>query len=83
MGTYPNQYSLDGKQLSGDHSTGLVAMAAVAALAANPEVGTPHVQALWDTEIPEGRWRYYDGLLYTMALLQVSGQFQIYTPALP
>jgi oligosaccharide reducing-end xylanase len=82
-GVYGNQYALDGTPLAGDHSTGLVAMAAVAALAADPEVGTPHVQALWDTEIPEGRWRYYDGLLYTIALLHVSGQFQIYTPNLP
>ncbi|HLF02669.1 MAG TPA: glycoside hydrolase, partial [Anaerolineales bacterium] len=64
-------------------STGLVAMAATAALAADPEKGKPFVQALWDTKIPTGRWRYYDGLLYTLALLHVSGNFRIYTPALP
>ena len=59
--TYPNQYSLGGEPLSGDHSTGLIAMAAVAALAADPEIGKPFVQALWDTSIPSGKWRYYDG----------------------
>jgi len=83
MDSYANQYALDGKPLSGDHSTGLVAMAATAALAADPEKGKPFVQALWDTKIPTGRWRYYDGLLYTLALLHVSGNFRIYTPALP
>jgi oligosaccharide reducing-end xylanase len=81
MDSYPNQYSLDGKSLSADHSTGLVAMAAVAALAAHPDKGKPFVQALWDTKIPSGKWRYYDGMLYMLALLHDSGNFQIYTPA--
>ena len=80
MDSYPNQYSLDGKALSGVHSTGLVAMAAVAALAANPEIGSPFVHALWDTRIPSGQWRYYDGMLYMLALLQVSGNFRVYAP---
>jgi oligosaccharide reducing-end xylanase len=75
MESYPNQYSLAGKPLSGDHSTGLVAMAAVAAMAATPEIGRPFVQALWDAKIPSGTWRYYDGMLYMLGLLQVSGKF--------
>jgi oligosaccharide reducing-end xylanase len=83
MNSYPNQYSLDGKQLSSDHSTGLVAMAAVAALAADPGKARPFVQALWDATIPSGKWRYYDGMLYMLGLLHVSGNFRIYTPILP
>ena len=82
MDSYPNQYSLEGKQLSGDHSTGLVAMAAVAAMAADPGKGKPFVQALWDTKVPSGQWRYYDGMLYMLALLHVSGNFRIYTPVI-
>jgi oligosaccharide reducing-end xylanase len=27
-----------------------------------------------------GRWRYYDGMLYLLALLHASGNFRIYTP---
>jgi oligosaccharide reducing-end xylanase len=80
LDSYPNQYSLTGKQLSGDHSTGLVANAAVAALAASPAMGKPFVQALWDAKIPSGQWRYYDGMLYLLALLHVSGNFHIYIP---
>ncbi|MEJ2708219.1 MAG: glycosyl hydrolase family 8 [Anaerolineales bacterium] len=76
---YPNQYTLEGTPLSNDHSTGLAAMAAVAALAAEPEKGTPFVQALWEAQIPSGKWRYYDGLLYLMGLLHASGHFKIYT----
>ena len=76
----PNRFTLDGKPLSADSSPGLFAMAAVAALAADSTVGRPFVQRLWDAPIPSGQYRYYDGLLYLLALLQVSGQFQIHTP---
>ena len=55
-------------------------MAAVAALAADPEIGKPFVQALWDATIPSGKWRYYDGMLYMLALLHVSGNFRVYVP---
>jgi oligosaccharide reducing-end xylanase len=78
--SYPNQFTLDGTPLSTDHSTGLVSMAAVAALAADRETGEPFVQALWDTQIPSGQWRYYDGLLYILGMLHVSGNFKIHTP---
>jgi oligosaccharide reducing-end xylanase len=54
-------------------------MAAVAALAADREIGEPFVQALWDTQIPSGKWRYYDGMLYMLGMLHVSGNFKIYT----
>jgi oligosaccharide reducing-end xylanase len=78
LDSYPNQYTLAGDPLSTDHSTGLVSMAAVAALAASPEKGEPFVQALWEAPIPAGQWRYYDGLLYFLSFLHISGNFQIY-----
>lgn len=81
MGVYANQYALDGKPLSSQYSTGLGAMAAVAALAANEAQGKPFVQELWDTRIPTGQWRYYDGMLYMLAWLHVSGHFRVYAPA--
>ena len=45
---YVNQYTLDGKPLSSDRSTGLIAMNAVAALAATTDKAPEFVQALWD-----------------------------------
>ena len=78
--SYPNQFALDGTPLSGDHSTGLVSMAAVAALASDSETGKPFVQELWDVPIPSGKWRYYDGMLYMLGMLHVSGNFRIHTP---
>jgi oligosaccharide reducing-end xylanase len=74
----PNQFTLDGRPLSTDSSTGLFAMAAVAGLAADPALARPFVQRLWEAPVPAGRWRYYNGLLYQLALLQVSGRFRAY-----
>jgi hypothetical protein len=80
---YVNQFALDGKPLSGERSSGLIAMNVVAGLAVDPDKAKDFVQALWDLEIPSGQWRYYDGLLYFLALLQVSGHYRIYTPDMP
>lgn len=79
----PNQFSLDGKPLSTDSSPGLLAMAAVAGLAADPEIARPFVERLWQLRVPTGKWRYYDGLLYLLGLLEVSGRFRIHVPATP
>ena len=78
---YVNQYTLDGKPLSTDRSPGLIAMNAVASLAAtDQERAAMFVDALWELQPPTGTWRYYDGLLYMLGLLHVSGTFRIYTP---
>jgi oligosaccharide reducing-end xylanase len=80
MDSYPNQYEIDGKPLTSERSSGLIATNAVAALAADPQKGKPFVEALWEQSIPTGKYRYYDGLLIMLALLQDSGNFRIYKP---
>lgn len=76
----PNQFTLAGQPLANDESIGLIAMAAVAGLASDPTLARPFVQRLWDAPVPEGKWRYYDGLLYYFGLLQAGGRFHIYAP---
>ncbi len=76
-------FNLDGTGASGSHSSGLVAMNAVATLATTPAVATQAsaiLEDFWNTPLPTGQWRYYDGLLYTFAMLQLSGQYNIYAP---
>ena len=74
---YGNQYTIDGKILGKDHSLGLVSMNAVACLASNIPERKFFVLELWEATPPQGKWRYYDGLLYMLALLNVSGNFKI------
>jgi oligosaccharide reducing-end xylanase len=80
IGTYGSLYTLDGKRLSDDHSAGLVAMNAVACLASTNDERKEFVKELWNTPIPSGPARYYDGLLYMLSMLQVSGNFRVYHP---
>jgi oligosaccharide reducing-end xylanase len=80
----PDLYHLDGTPASDSFGApGLRAMAAAAALAADREVGEPFVRRLWEAPVPEGRYRYYDGLLTMLGLLEVSGHFRIYGPSHP
>ncbi len=76
--TYGNVFSLDGEKSSGDHSLGLVTANAVAALASTNENRKEFVEQLWDAKTPTGRFRYYDGILYMLGMLQASGNFKIY-----
>lgn len=78
IGKYGNNFTLDGKKLADNHSTGLVAMNAVAALASTNQNRKEFVGELWNLPIPDGEYRYYDGMLYMMSLLQCSGNFKIY-----
>lgn len=80
----PDRFKLDGTPVSENVNTpGLLAMAATAGLAADPDIARPFVQRLWDLPMPTGRHRYYDGLLTMLALLEVSGNFRIYAPPAP
>ncbi len=40
--------------------------------------GKPFVDKLWSAAIPTGTYRYYDGTLYMLALLHVSGTFKLW-----
>ena len=69
-------FTLDGKQLEARHAQGLVAINAVASLAATNLRAKKFVEELWNTPPPDGLERYYEGLLYMMALLHCSGEFR-------
>lgn len=83
---YGPVYTLDGKPLGAtagltheDHPAGLVGTNAVAGLAATDRARARRfTEALWNTPIPSGQNRYYDGLLYLMSLMHAGGQFRIF-----
>ncbi len=75
---YGCQFTLDGKALENRHAQGLIAVNAVASLAATDSRAGKFVEELWNTPPPDGQERYYEGLLYLMALLHCSGEFKIW-----
>lgn len=79
---YYSVYELDGREKNGnkDHSPGLVACNATGALASNQMVAWEFIDDFMATAIPTGKFRYYDGLLYYLNFLHVSGNFKIWKP---
>jgi oligosaccharide reducing-end xylanase len=85
---YGPVYTLDGKDLGAtpgltheDHPEGLVGTNAVAGLATTDRArAKKFTEALWNSPIPSGQSRYYDGLLYLMSLMHAGGQFRIWGP---
>jgi oligosaccharide reducing-end xylanase len=76
-----DRFRLDGTPVGDDsHPAGLLSMAATAGQAADASVARPFVEGLWSMEIPSGRYRYYNGLLYMLALLEDGGRFRAFMP---
>jgi oligosaccharide reducing-end xylanase len=76
---YGSSYPLDGSScLMCNHSTALVAMNGVSALASTRPDRADFVEAVWNSEPVDGQFRYYDGLLRLLSLLVLSGQFRVY-----
>lgn len=85
--TYVSRYHLDGTPLSSGqntyepaHAQGLVAMNSTSAISATNSDRKDFVRDLWNTAIPSGQARYYDGMLYILGLLYDSGKFRIWLP---
>ncbi|HXU05376.1 MAG TPA: glycosyl hydrolase family 8 [Polyangia bacterium] len=76
--SYGEQYTLAGMVEDPDHQSGLVALNATLGFALPTADGTPFLQELWDTPLPSGSLRYYNGSLYMLSLLHVSGQFHLW-----
>jgi oligosaccharide reducing-end xylanase len=64
--------------MSDRHSTGMLAAAAVGSLAAAPgPVADAFLRELWDTPVPAGEQRYFDGMLYLMSMMHLGGEFRV------
>jgi oligosaccharide reducing-end xylanase len=51
----------------------------VGSLAAAPgPISKAFLEELWNTPVPSGEQRYYDGLLYLMNVMHCNGTFRIY-----
>jgi oligosaccharide reducing-end xylanase len=79
LDTYGITFSVDGTTL--DDSSRAQALISVNGALAVAAPSNAHraafVQAVWDQAIPIGENRYYDGLLYLMSMLVLSGRMQV------
>jgi len=82
--SYQNRWNLDGTPVGSDfNSPGHVTMNAVAGLAGNTTRVWDFIEDVWNIPVPTGQYRYYDGMLYMMGLLHLSGNFRVFAPGAP
>ncbi len=80
INSYKSLYTIKGKPLNSFRSSGLIATNAVGALATDKPVAWEFVKEFMNVSIPTGKYRYYDGMLYMLSLLHLSGEFKAYIP---
>ena len=57
----------------------MIAANAVGSIALNDkQLQEEYISRLWNTEAPTGLYRYYNGMVYMLSMLHVSGYFRIY-----
>ncbi len=78
LDTYGGMYSLSGTSTDRYHGAGLTGVNAMLAFGLSAADGTPFLQAAWDQATPTGQYRYYDGMLYMLSMLYLSGTFDLF-----
>ena len=78
------QFNLDGSEPTNNYTEGMAGANAVGAFALadsddedDQALAREYVQRLWDVQPPMGKWRYYVGMVYFLAMLHVSGHFSL------
>jgi len=77
LATYGGYYTLDGTPSGSYHGPGLAGINAMLAYGLSTADATPFLQAAWDTGAPTGQFRYYDGTLYMLSMLYLTGTFSL------
>jgi oligosaccharide reducing-end xylanase len=62
----------------GDNSAAQFSCNSLLAFGLPADSGKPFIDKIYNAQIPSGQWRYYDGTLYMLSLLHVSGTFKLY-----
>lgn len=72
------EYALDGTMLNGEYELALVIVNGATAVGAHVSERKEFMQRVWDMPIPSGDYRYYQGILYLLSLLILSGELRVY-----
>ncbi len=74
-------FDWDGGNPDGPYNEALAGANGVGCFAMNDTVLAKKVLSrMWLTPLPTGQWRYFNGMVYFLSLLNVSGNFRIYKP---
>lgn len=83
-GFHGGQFNLDGSEPTEGYTEGMAGANAVGAFALadsadenDKALAREYLQRLWDVKPPQGKWRYYVGMVYFLSMLHVSGNFSL------
>jgi oligosaccharide reducing-end xylanase len=80
LANYGESYTPSGSRLAGGHGSGATGVNAMLAFALPAAAATPFLQAAWNATTPTGQFRYYEGCLYLLSMLHLSGKFSLFYP---
>ena len=75
---YGGTFTLEGAPIDVNPSQALISVNGALAVASSRPDRLAFVNAVWAQAIPSDEHRYYDGLLYLMSLLVLSGQLRVF-----
>jgi oligosaccharide reducing-end xylanase len=78
LNSYGDKYTLDGQKQENGHGAGLVGINAMLSFALPAATAQPFLQAAWNVAIPTGLYRYYDGCLYMISMLYMTGKVSLF-----
>lgn len=74
-------FDWDGSNADGSYSAGIAGANGVGCFAlSDNSLAKENLNKLWNMSAPTGQWRYYNGMVYMLSMLHVSGNFKIYKP---
>jgi oligosaccharide reducing-end xylanase len=77
LANYGEAYALSGTSKGNGHGAGAAGVNAMVAFALDAASATPFLEAVWNAETPTGKLRYYEGCLYMLSMLHLSGKFSL------
>jgi len=80
LSTYVNRYELNGTAVGSDRSQGHVMMNSVGSLVGTGTLSQDFCKEALLMTPPTGQYRYYDGVLYLLGFMHISGNYRIYGP---
>lgn len=73
------QFEVDGSSPTGNYTAGMTGANAVGSITLyDRDMKHQYLEMLWNARAPQGKWRYYEGMVYMLSMLHVSGYFRIY-----
>ena len=78
LSSYGDMYTLDGQKQESNHGASLTGVNAMLAFGLPAADAKPFLQAAWNASIPSGQYRYYDGSLYMLSMLYLTGNFSLF-----